>query len=116
MRGLREKELALELHRAGVHFHVELEAAGGSRSFELTVQDVGPFLDDPDGWAARQWGVPRSVYLEWKQAGGFPQCVANTRSGRRCRNGVVGPPDERGMVDPPEFARLVGGYCHVHGG
>lgn len=114
MRGVAELNLALELYREGVRFYVQLECAGGCRTFELKPKDVSLYLADRDAWAAQAWGVSKTVYDQWKQAGGFVQCAGNTAAGRRCRKGVAGPNDSRGMVDPPEFGDLIGGYCHIH--
>ena len=111
-----EQNSARILYREGVRFYVEIDATGGGRSVELLPADVPLFLGDRFRWLAKVWKVPLDVYMAWHNAGGFPQCNADTVSGRRCKNGVAGPPDQRGMVDPPEFGELMNGYCSVHGG
>jgi hypothetical protein len=116
MTGMSVEEMARMLYAKGVRFAVATEAVGGSRTFELMPRDVELFRNDPEAWEAKAWGVPKSVYRAWKQAGGFPQCAADTAKGKRCKNGVANALGHGGMVDPPEFQELEGGYCHLHGG
>jgi hypothetical protein len=116
MSGITVEEMARMLYAKGVRFHVDLEAVGGGRTFELMPRDIELFRADQEAWEAKAWGVSKDAYRAWKQAGGFPQCVGNTTAGRRCRNGVANALGHGGMVDPPEFEELEGGYCHLHGG
>lgn len=104
-----EVKTVRDLHMAGVRFTVDLECVDGARSVLLEVKDVPLYMREPQRWKARAWGVSLEDYLAWEKAGGFPQCVAKTATGRRCKNGIAGR-----LVDPPAFADLQGGYCAVH--
>ncbi len=98
----------------GVGLWATIPSIGGSRSVQLDPRDISIFLDDHDGWIAKMWGVSREDYFAWQADEGIPRCTGITAKGARCKNGVVGPPDMRGAVEPPQYVELVGGHCAVH--
>lgn len=106
------------LEARGVSMLVTVDASGGGHTFPLKAKDVPLFLEDRDAWTAKAWGVTKDIFQQWKHEGGFVRCAGDTKAGRRCKNPVMGAavPEQLGAaVDPPVFAELLGGYCHLHG-
>jgi hypothetical protein len=104
---------------ARVRFTVYARVADscGQSRYPLNLSTVGmlEFLTDPDGTAARVFGVPLNVYRDWIEAAGVPLCGARTRHGRLCRNPCAPP---WMMRDDPTawFEAHRVWYCPTHGG
>ncbi|MEO8564101.1 MAG: hypothetical protein ABI601_18615 [bacterium] len=94
------------LDAGGVEF-----CAGGCTT--LQPKHVERFVADPIWWWAKVAGVSRDDWLA-RLAATNPnlQCSAKTKQGRQCKHEVYG----IRHANAAEFARLRGGYCHVHGG
>jgi hypothetical protein len=100
--------VARQLENLGAVIYVQTDAAGGGRTFRLLPSDVQDFLDNPEFWKAKQWGVTPGEMDEWYSNDRMPRCGAMTKAGRRCRNYLAS------ETDPNEFAKLHGSRCVVH--
>jgi hypothetical protein len=97
---------------ARVQFVVNIRVPGGGHDIGIEAADVQSFVDDPEAFAAKYFGVGKNEYLSWVEADGAPRCGATTAKGTRCKNLVSG-----GIQQSIEkWLKLDGGYCAVHGG
>ncbi|WP_238365615.1 hypothetical protein [Mesobacterium pallidum] len=99
------------LSNAGVGFLAGVNAPWGGISFDLSVEDLQEFVDDPILWFARSRGVTKGAYLEWMAAGGAVYCSAKTTKGTRCKNSV----DGQTRLELHEWLVADEGYCSIHG-
>src|SRR3954471_5365939 len=100
--------IARRLKEAGATIWVEVDAAGGCRTFPLDPAEASEFLDDPRAWTAKQWGVTPTQLDEWDANDRMPRCGATTKAGRRCGNRLASD------SDPGDFVALHGGRCRIH--
>lgn len=101
-----------ELANAGIKFVVSVRVPGGGETVAVPSSSVAQYVDDPQGFAAKHFGVTKEQYLLWVEMDGLPQCGATTKNGARCKNGVSGG-SQRSIA---EWLHLDGDYCAVHGG
>ncbi len=101
-----------EIANAGIAFVATVRIPGGGETVVVPSNSVVEYVADPQGFAARHFGVSKEQYLLWVEMDGMPQCGATTKNGPRCKNGVSGG-SQRSIE---EWLRLDGGYCAVHGG
>lgn len=93
---------------------VEALSLYGVERVELSPEQIGIYLNDPDAGIAAARGVTREEYLEWIRGGGSVQCSGITVPGTRCLHTAKG---LSGLELPAWIeARARGGYCVVHGG
>lgn len=57
-------------------------------------------------------GAPFSSGWEWRDANGYPTCMATTKVGKPCKNFMKNVQIE----SPAAWENYGGGYCAVHGG
>ncbi len=58
----------------------------GGETVGLHVQDVHPFQQVPDGFAARHFGLTKQEYRDGVFHEGHTLCAAQTKAGKLCRN------------------------------
>lgn len=82
----------------------------GGETIRLHVQEVHPFQQDPDGFAARHFGLSKQEYRDWVFHEGYALCAAQTKAGKPCPNFVT----QHG-TDPAEWkAAHRSEYCGSH--
>ena len=67
-----------------------LACPGGAKTIHLDAVEAAKYNADPDGYAAKHFGLSLADYLEWVRLDGEPYCASPTASGRLCRN-LCGP-------------------------
>jgi hypothetical protein len=75
---------------------------------ELEVEDVPVFLDDPDAFMARGWGVSVEQFRAWRDFARNPHCQATTKKNTPCTIAVPTPPQ------PAQFKPGISDYCRIH--
>ena len=78
----------------------------------LSGDDIPEFLSDPELFIANANGVDKEDYIAFKNDVPL-RCAGTTRKGRQCKHPVNG---GGGQVDMRTYAKLLGGYCAIHGG
>jgi hypothetical protein len=58
----------------------------GGESLYLSEEEASEFNSDPDGHAAKHFGISKLEYIEWLNCDGAPLCKHRTKGGDRCRN------------------------------
>ncbi|MBA8835189.1 hypothetical protein [Rhizobium leguminosarum] len=101
-----------EIANAGIAFVASVRVPGGGETVVVPSNSITEYVADPQGFAAKHFGVTKEQYQLWIETDGMPQCGATTKNGSRCKNGVSG--GSQRSVE--EWLRLVGDYCAVHGG
>jgi hypothetical protein len=76
----------------------------------LTPEAVLRFVCDPEETYAAAYGVTKSDYLAWMNAGCCVDCAATTKRGRPCANPVMR------QASVKLWLELQGEYCVIHGG
>jgi hypothetical protein len=61
-------------------------AFGGHDIYFDDDKDADAYREDPDGFAARYFGLSREDYREWVLSNGRPMCGAVTKRGTLCKN------------------------------
>lgn len=92
------------LHDAGISFVISPVFG----FVELELEDVPVYLEDPDGFMARNWGVGVEQFRAWRDFAMDPCCKATTRKNRPCTIPVPTPPS------PAQFKPGVSDYCRTH--
>ena len=110
-------ELREVLRAFGVSIDIDVRvddrgAAGGYIPLDVPVERLDEYLEDPDAWAAREYGVPVAELRLWRDQNYTAQCGYVTKRGRRRKHHVTG---GLGCL-AADFVRLDGDYCAVHGG
>jgi len=81
----------------------------GSDYVMLNRAQAEEYNKDPNAYAARHAGVSKHDYLDWLENGPFVRCLANTKSGKRCRHG------DACMGGVKDWVEMQGNYfCFVH--
>ncbi|TAV04526.1 hypothetical protein [Rhizobium ruizarguesonis] len=101
-----------EMANAGIAFVASVTVPGGGQTVSVPSNSVPEYVADPQGFAAKLFGVTKEQYLLWVEMDGMPQCGATTKNSSRCKNGISGG-SQRSIE---EWLRLDGDYCAVHGG
>ena len=103
---MTEKEINFirEIHDAGISFIISPVFG----LVELEVEDVPLFLDDPDGFMARSWGVGVEQFRAWRDFARDPHCKATTKKNKPCTIPIPTPPK------PEQFKPGVSDYCRIH--
>jgi hypothetical protein len=99
------------LSEKGVSFCIAVPDAWSLMNYWATPEDLVIFADDETALYAKAHGVTKSEYRDWEDDLFCAYCAATTRTGRRCRNMVLG----GFTVSPRRWLELQGGYCAVHG-
>jgi hypothetical protein len=99
------------LSEKGVTFLIAVPDTGGQMDYFATPEDLMMLADDETALYAKAHGVTRSEYLDWVDDLFCAHCASPTRSGRPCRNVVLG----GFTVSAQRWLELQGSYCAVHG-
>jgi hypothetical protein len=59
---------------------------GGGNDIYFDEQEAHKYNADPDGYAARHFGLTKIEYLQWIDLDGAPLCGHRTAGGDLCRN------------------------------
>jgi len=93
----------------GVRFVIP-EGESSHSGYFVGREEVEEFLDDPDEFFAKQHGVTKAEYRDWREAGGAVRCSATTRKGKQCNNFVKTPYN----LTAQGWLALQGHYCVIH--
>jgi len=87
-----------------------LACPGGAETIYLDGVEAAKYNADPDGYAAKHFGLSLVEYLEWVRLDGEPYCAAITKGGFPCRN-LCGPAQSRALEWKALHRK---DYCGVH--
>ena len=94
-----------------IGYTADLLTPQGQTTVYLTEAEKDAYLNDPDGFASRHFGLHLAEYREWMRVGGAPLCSARTQQNGTCGNMV-----DSSSVDSRTWAKLHRkAVCHVHG-
>jgi hypothetical protein len=62
----------------------------GAMTLFLSADELAEYNTDPDLFAAKEFNLGKSEYIEWVRLDGTALCGERTKSGRQCRNSVGG--------------------------
>jgi hypothetical protein len=79
-------QLLGRLTKAGVNLVVVLPGLGETA---IPLDDIGSYLEDPQGYAADKAGVSPAIYVAWLEHHQFPCCTAIDARGNPCANGIA---------------------------
>jgi len=99
------------LAQRGVQYCIPVVSEFGQITYIAGPEDLLVFADDPDAIYSKAHGVTKAEYRDWTDDGFTAMCAATTKTGRRCRNDVLG----GHLVSAKRWVELQGGYCAVHG-
>ena len=108
---MNDKEIFELVEAAKVFEKHKLNYGGFGLNFS-SVDDFREWLIDPDLVEANYYGVKKESYVAWRN-GQKLKCSYFLKSGRQCRNDVLG---SYAGIGVNEYEKLIGGYCHKHGG
>jgi hypothetical protein len=79
-----------------------------------TTHEANEYLENPDSFFARKWGVSVQEYVLWKSSEGHVFCCANTSKNKPCRRIAT---EGHAIATPVEHAKLskCGLLCSSHG-
>ncbi|PVE23662.1 hypothetical protein DC522_14525 [Microvirga sp. KLBC 81] len=101
------------INSAEIEYVATLTNVYGGEYVSLTEQEVAEYKRDPDGFAAKHFGLTRDEYQEWIECGGEAKCGAKTKAGKLCGNTLKG----GSQLSAEEWkARHRSEYCSTHGG
>ncbi|HEX7777327.1 MAG TPA: hypothetical protein VF449_12450 [Parvibaculum sp.] len=107
-----DMDTILAMRSAGIEFIASVRVPGGCDTIALNPEQIESFANDPEQFAAGEFGASKTEYLDWVATDGMPRCGGRTVKGSRCQNPISGG-CQRSLRD---WLRLDGGYCAVHGG
>ncbi len=70
--------------------HIALAHPFGGEAIAISLRDLEKYNNDPDGYAAKHFGLTRDEYKEWIELDGKPRCGAQTRAGQFCKSALSG--------------------------
>lgn len=98
-----------ELQRRGTDLSIYVPGRGQST---LTGPELLLYLKDKDLFFSQHHGVLKSDYYRWLEFSENPQCMAKTKSGKRCRHQVH---DVRvPFLTPQEYLKNYPFFCPYH--
>lgn len=87
-----------------------MASPGGATTIHLDESEVAAFDGDPDGYAAKYFGLSLQDYYEWVHLDGTPLCGETTKSGALCKV-----PCGRTQLGPSEWSeRHRNEVCGTH--
>lgn len=98
-------QLLGRLAKAGVNF---VSFQPGVGQFNIPVDDLSLYLDNPQSYAAEKSGVDESLYLAWLEHHHSPRCNALDHHGQVCGKPVTS------VESPLEFHRGESDRCEHH--
>ena len=96
------------------HIYIaNLTTAWGGQDVHLTEQQALEYVHDPDGFAAKHFGLTREEYHEWAERNGRALCGGKNSVGKPCGNTLT-----RGCQLNAQTwkARHRSEYCKIDGG
>lgn len=106
------RDLADRLKDTEVSMHVSIHGPNGYLPVFIKPEELEVVLIDRDAFIAQHFGVTKDHYLRWIEFVQNPQCMANTRKGRQCRNSYFLPEYEYDRPDKFDPNRHY--FCHSH--
>ena len=82
--------------------------------FDPSDAQVAEYEANPDGWAARYFGLSVEQYYEWVYWSGAPHCGATTKRGMPCKNIISGASSWRALPPDEFFALHRSELCGLH--
>jgi hypothetical protein len=80
-----------ELASHGISFHVDIPDIGGVKGIYIRdVKEILEYLENPDLFAAREYGVSLKDYLLWRSDDYCVICMGKTQKRKRCKKVVTG--------------------------